>query len=276
MAYRDAIGDRMKEYELAEAGRRLMSRLPICIRIDGKRFSKFTQGLRRPYDERLSRLMVDVTQHLVEECGALAGYTQSDEISLLLYQSDPASENFLDNRTQKLCSILASMATARFNAGLAAAIPEKAGITALFDCRVWAVPTQEEAANVFLWRELDATKNSVSMAARAYFSHAETLNKNVSEMQEMLFLKGVNWNDYPAFFKRGTFILRRTSERRFSAEELDKLPPKHAARTNPDLIVVRSDVGPVEVPPFTRVANRVGVLFEGEAPLLRAEPDPGP
>ena len=99
MAYRDTLGDRMKQYELAEAGRRLPHDLPVCVRIDGKRFSRFTQGLRRPFDARLSRLMVDTARHLVAESGALAGYTQSDEISLLLGAAREGADPFLDNRT---------------------------------------------------------------------------------------------------------------------------------------------------------------------------------
>lgn len=264
----DDLGDRMKEYEMAEAGRRLMARLPILARIDGKRFSRFTEGLPRPYDERLSRLMVATTRHLVEESAALAGYTQSDEISLLFHSDDRKVQLFLDRRVQKLTSILASMTTAVFNAGLAAAIPERAGSLALFDCRVWAVPNEDEAANAFLWRELDATKNSVSMAARAYYSHGELHDRTSSEMQEMLFAKGVNWNDYPAFFKRGTFVLRRTLERKFTTAELESLPPKHAARTDPDLVVRRSEVQAVELPPFGRITNRVGTLIRGEEPIV--------
>lgn len=267
----DDLGDRMKEYERAEAGRRLMMRLPICVRIDGKRFSKFTEDLRRPYDERLSRLMVATTRHLVEESAALAGYTQSDEISLLYYDEDPKTQLFLDRRVQKLTSILASMTTGYFNAHLAEAIPEKAGVVALFDSRVWSVPTKDEAANTFLWREVDATKNSVSMAARAYYSHGELQDRKSAEMQEMLFQKGVNWNDYPAFFKRGTFVLRRTVQRRFTSDEIESLPPRHAARTNPELMVTRSEVRPAEMPPFGRLRNRVGVLFDGEEPLLIEE-----
>jgi tRNA(His) guanylyltransferase len=264
----DDLGDRMKEYERAEAGRRLMARLPICVRIDGKRFSRFTEGLRRPYDERLSQLMVATTRYLVEESAALAGYTQSDEISLLYYDEDPKSQLFLDRRIQKLTSILASMTTGYFNAHLAEKLPEKAGELALFDSRVWSVPSKDEAANTFLWRELDATKNSISMAARAFYSHGELHNRNSSQLQELLFQKGVNWNDYPSFFKRGTFLLRRTIERRFTADELAALPPRHAARTNPDLIVTRSEVRAVDMPPFGRLTNRVGVLFDGEEPRL--------
>lgn len=263
----DDLGDRMKVYESAEAGRRMMDQLPICARIDGKGFSRFTRELKRPYDERLSKLMVDTTRFLVEETTALVGYTQSDEISLLWYQADPKSQVYLDRRIQKMTSILSSMATARFNAGLAEAIPEKKGELALFDCRVWAVPSKDEAANTLLWRERDASKNSVSMAARALYSHAQLQDKSSSEMQEMLFQKGVNWNDYPAFFKRGTFLLRRSSERKFTEEELAVLPPKHAAKANPDLLVSRSEVRAVEMPSFGKVLNRVGVLFDGEAPL---------
>lgn len=264
----DELGDRMKEYELAEAGRRLMPALPICARIDGKRFSKFTRDLARPFDERLSRLMVETTRFLVEETVARVGYTQSDEITLLWHDADVRARSFLDRRVQKLTSILASMATGVFNAGLARLLPEKASEIALFDCRVWAVPTREEAANVVLWRELDATKNSVSMAARAFYSHEQTTNKNNAQLHELLFQKGINWNDYPRFFKRGTFLRRERVERAFTTLELESLPSQHAARTTPDLTVARTAVVEVDMPPFSRVTNRVGVLFDGESPHL--------
>jgi tRNA(His) 5'-end guanylyltransferase len=267
---KDELGNRMKEYELAEAGHRLMPRLPICARIDGKRFSKFTEGLPRPYDVRLSRLMIDTTKYLVEETVARCGYTQSDEISLVWHDEDAKTQSFLDRRVQKLTSILASMTTAYFNAHLAAAIPERAGALALFDCRVWAVPTRDEAANVFLWRELDASKNSVSMATRAHYSHAEVVDKDNAQMHELLFQKGVNWNDYPPFFKRGTFVRRQQVERAFTATELDALPPQHAARKNPELTVTRTVVAELEMPPFGKVLNRPGVLFDGEAPQTAA------
>ncbi len=270
----DDLGDRMKFYEAAEAQRYLMPRLPVIARIDGKRFSRFTKGLARPFDARLSRLMVATTRHLMDESAAIAGYTQSDEISLLLYSQDPQKPIFLNGRTQKLTSILTSTATAFFNAQLANALPEKTSELALFDCRVWAVPTPDEAANTFLWRELDATKNSISMAARCYYEHQELHNLSGNEMQELLFQKGVNWNDYPAFFKRGTFLLRRTVERQWTSQELDALPPLHAARSNPDLIVRRREIYTPELPPFSKITNRVGVLFHEEEPTLASDPLP--
>jgi tRNA(His) 5'-end guanylyltransferase len=268
----DQLGDRMKEYEHQEAGRRLMPLLPVMARLDGKCFSSFTKGLARPYDPRLSNLMASTVEHLLAETGALAGYTQSDEITLLLYSENRKSQIFLDRRVQKLTSILASMTTAYFNAQLPALIPERRGRTAVFDCRVWSVPNKDEAANVFLWREIDATKNSVSMAAREYYSHQELLNKGRADMQEMLFQKGVNWNDYPAFFKRGTYVLRKQVVRRFTALELEALPPRHAARLNPELEVCRQEINRVLLPPFARVANRVEVLFEGAKPETVGEP----
>lgn len=131
---------------------------------------------------------------------------------------------------------------------------------------MWNVPSLEEAANAFLWRELDATKNSIAMAARAYFSHKQIDNKSGTEMQEMLRQKGVEWNDYPDFFKRGTYVQRRKTLRKFTAEELDKLPPLHEARKNPDLMVERTDCVALALPPLRLVKNRVEVLFAGAEP----------
>lgn len=102
------------------------------------------------------------------------------------------------------------------------------------------------------------------MAARALYSHAELQDKSGSQMQELLFQKGVNWNDYPGFFKRGTFVMRKAMNRRFTEAELAELPPRHAARLDPDLVVSRAEVQPIELPSFGKVLNRVGVLFDGE------------
>ena len=275
MSDKTALGDRMKLYEGIEARRRFLPLLPICARIDGKRFSKFTQGLARPYDERLSRLMVEVTRHLVEDTGARVGYTQSDEISLLYYSDSLHSQVFLDGRVQKMTSILAAMATARFAALLPERVPEKAGSLALFDCRTWVVPSRDEATNVFLWREQDATKNSIAMAAHHYYPRSELHGKNGAEMQEMLFQKGVNWNDYPAFFKRGTYVQRRTVSRPFTADEIARLPPMHDAHKNPDLVIERTVIQEIDMPPVGQIRNRVAVLFNGEPPrLVRDEADP--
>lgn len=262
------LGDRMKGYESLEAGRCFLPLLPICIRLDGRGFSKWTAGLERPFDVRLSRAIVSTTKALVEESGALVGYTQSDEISLILYSHSLKKTTFFDRRIQKLTSVLSSLATAHFNGLVRMAIPERRDQMATFDCRAWAVPDVHEAANTLLWRELDATKNSISMAVRAHYPHDDIVNKTAPEMHEMLHQVGVNWNDFPAFFKRGTFVQRRPFTKAFAADELDALPPHHQARKDPSLTVTRHRVVEIDMPPFGKVTNRVGVIFNSEDPKV--------
>lgn len=265
----DPMGDRMKLFEGMEAGRKFLPLLPVCARLDGKCFSSYTKNLKRPYDERFSNLMIATTKYLVESTNAKMGYTQSDEISLVFYQERYDSQIFFDGKIQKMVSVLTSMATAYFNAWVSTylqhAKPEK---LALFDCRIWQMPNLEEAANVFLWREFDATKNSITMAAQEFYSHKELHEKSGAEKQEMLFQKGINWNDYPAFFKRGTYIQRKHIPRKFTTEEIEKLPAKHKAKTDPDLVVIRTEVQPIVMPIFSSVTNRAKVVFDGAVPCL--------
>ena len=227
---RESLGARMKRYEAAEAGRRLMPLLPVLARLDGRGFSTFTRGLERPFDARLSALMIEATRALVEETGARVGYTQSDEISLLWYTTNSKHPLFFDGRVQKMVSVLAALATVEFNRGLLAVLPEYAARRPVFDCRVWQVPNPEEAANTFLWRELDATKNSLSMAARARFPQQDLHGRSGAELQDMLHGAGINWNDSPASFKRGTYVQRRAVRRRFSGGPLEApgAPPRPA------------------------------------------------
>lgn len=263
----DTLGDRMKEYEGVEAQRRLMPLLPAMARLDGRAFHTFTKGLERPYDQGFSDLMVETMRYLVENTNALIGYTQSDEITLTWLAPEADSQIFFAGRVQKMCSILAAMASSRFNEMLDAYLPEKQGRLGLFDCRVWNVPNKQEGTNVFLWREWDATKNSVSMAAQHYYSHKELHGKDQSDMHEMLFQKGVNWNDYPSFFKRGTYAQRKEMQRPFTGSELKNLPEKHEARRNPNLLVTRHDVMLLDMPPLARVVNRVDVIYSGAEPI---------
>jgi tRNA(His) guanylyltransferase len=268
----DQLGNRMKLYEGMEAGRRLLPLVPVCARIDGRSFHSFCKGLERPYDERLCKLMVLTCKHLVLETDAKVGYTQSDEISLVWFAEDWKSQIFFDGRIHKMTTQLAAIASVYFNRHMVEMIPEKATKMPTFDARVWNVPNLTEAANCLLWREQDATRNSISMAAQSKFSHNQLHNKNCKEMQEMLFQHhGVNWNDYPRHFKRGTYFMRRTLETPFTAEELSLLPPKHEAHKNPQLVIKRSTVVEVDLPPLSRIANREGVLFHGETPLDRVQ-----
>lgn len=261
---KDSLGNRLKFYENQTCGIMMMPQIPVIARLDGKGFSKFTKGLKRPYDERLSNLMVETTKFLVKETNANCGYTQSDEITLVWYTDKMESSVYFNGRFFKMVSDLSSMASVFFNKKLTEYLPEKSDKMPRFDCRVYNTPTLDEAVNSFYWRELDATKNSISMAAQAYYSHSQLMNKNSSDKQEMLFQKGVNWNDYPSFFKRGTYIQRRRVSTPFSVEEIEKLPPMHNARRNPDAVIERWVVDIVDLPPLGKIENKVDVILFGK------------
>lgn len=201
----DAFGDRMKSYEFVETGRKAMKYLPICARIDGKGFSKLTKNLERPYSIEFHKLMVDTCAYVAKKSNANIGYTQSDEMSFVYYDNTTDGQLYFDGKIMKLTSVLCSLATAYFNKNMHR-VPKLGDQLAEFDCRVWTVPNTVEAINTLVWRESDATKNSVSMAARHYEKNLFGLNQ--PQMQDLLHRHGVNWNDYPDFFKRGTYIVR--------------------------------------------------------------------
>ena len=260
------LGERMKWYE-GQQTHRLMPLLPACCRIDGRHFHSFTRGMARPFDEKFSGMMSKLTEWLVGESGAVIGYTQSDEISLVWYSENPKTQIFCDGKTHKMVSLLASMASVYFNKLVADCMPEKSVSMPTFDCRVWSTPTVMEAANYLIWREQDATKNSISMAAQSVFSHKKLQGMHSGDMQEMLWKEHkINWNDYPDSFKRGSYFARRKSSRPFTANELKNLPEKHEARQNPDLQIERTDVVRLDMPILTQVSNLVEVIFEDAIP----------
>ncbi len=262
----DDLGDRMKRYENLEASRRFMPLLPVMARIDGRCFSAFTKNMSRPYDASFSRCMVDTTRALITETNACMGYTQSDEITLAWHASNIKSQIWFDGRITKMVSHLAAQATLIFYRLILERMPEYASRLPTFDARLWNVPNRTEGANVFLWREWDATKNSISMAASAHYSHKTLAGKDGRQKLEMLHKKGINWNEYPSFFKRGTYLQKRHMSIPFTAEELDRLPLHHHARTNPCLLVERSKVVVLNMPVFTQVTNREDVIFDGADP----------
>lgn len=259
---KDSLGDRMKGNYESVTKTKLVKRMPVAIRIDGKAFHTFTRGFNKPYDLVISRAMELTTQKLCENIqGCVFGYTQSDEITLILvdYKTLDTSAWF-DNEVQKMCSISASMATmwfakmfekcvVDFNRKMdVRATPiddeqiideyyfpddvlEEYGIKdnetalglvekykaacekgAMFDSRVFNIP-KEEVCNLLIWRQQDATRNSIEMLGRAYFSDKELFKKNCSNIQDMLMEQhGVNWNNIPARFKRGLCCKREVPE----------------------------------------------------------------
>lgn len=259
----DGLGDRCKAYEQAEAGHSAMRCLPLLARLDGRAFHTFTRGLRRPYDEAMSRSMIETARQLVGKTHAAVGYTQSDEITLAWHQPGEHSQLMFNGRFQKLASVLAGLASVAFYKEIAQRLPSKAGELPHFDCRVWQVPTIRDAIDVFIWREDDATKNSIAMAAQSVCSHKELHGKHTGDMQEMLHDKGINWNDYPAFFKRGTYLQRKTSPRTLTEVERIRIPEAH--RPESDATFERSEVVELDMPPIRRIppGDRVAALFGG-------------
>lgn len=167
--------------------------------------------------------------------GCVLGYTQSDEITLVLVDYKTFSTDaWFGYNVQKCTSIAASMATMEFNrrfekhvsafiygwehlygeeemenrkeyeAALLAAVKKGA----MFDARIFNI-TKEEVTNCVYWRQLDASRNSVQMVGQANFSHNELQNKNCSQIQDMLMLqKGINWNNLPTYQKRESCCIK--------------------------------------------------------------------
>lgn len=268
MASKSALSDRCKRFELAEAGRRALPGIPLLARLDGRAFHTFTRGLSRPWDERLATCMMETTRVLVDDLQALIGYTQSDEITLLWWvpPAGPADDPF-DGRFQKIASISAGLASAAFGRLAAEHLPEKKRMLPCFDARVWQVPGEQAALDVFIWREDDATKNSLQMAARSVYSHRERHGKAGPELHDLLHAKGINWNDYPARFKRGGYVRRERFARAFSADELARISAAH--RPSPGFTTERSEVRAFEMPPVRRLVNAIETLFHGANPVER-------
>jgi tRNA(His) 5'-end guanylyltransferase len=241
MANKDSLGDRMKENYEGRFKFKLMRRTPVIIRIDGKAFHTFTRGFNKPFDKVLSNAMDRTMYQLCENIqGCVFGYTQSDEITLILndYKTFETSAWF-DYEIQKICSIAASMATAYFNRNffnevdnfyefindenfnekklkeyyfvdnydVALKLYDKYSKAiekmAMFDARCFNIP-ESEVTNCTIWRQQDCTRNSVEMVGRTYFSDKELFKKNCSNIQDMLMNKyNINWNDFPVRYKRG-------------------------------------------------------------------------
>jgi tRNA(His) 5'-end guanylyltransferase len=201
----DEFGDRMKIFESVPQIN-LMIRTPVIMRLDGVAWHTFTRGLEKPFDETLSIAMAGATRMLCNKIqGAVFGYTQSDEISILIQDwRNLNTDRWFGNNVQKMVSVSASMATAFFNKLF---YHPKVDTPAFFDSRVFNIP-KEEVANYFIWRQKDATRNSINSLAQSKFSSKELHGKNTSQVQDMLMdTHGINWNDIPTKFKRGTCVV---------------------------------------------------------------------
>ncbi len=222
MALRDDLGNRMKENYENRSKTYLTRRVPVIIRLDGRAFHSFTKQMRKPFDNILVKTMQDTMLDLCKNVqGCVLGYTQSDEITLVLADYKTLeSEAWFDYQVQKIVSIGASIATLSFNKHFAENVAEMIDNTdefkaytkklgqAMFDARAFNIP-KEEVCNCVLWRQIDAERNSVQMVAQANFSHKELQGKSCNDLQDMLMLqKGIKWNNLATHLKRGSCAVR--------------------------------------------------------------------
>lgn len=241
---KDDLGKRMKEQYEKRSRTFLPRRTYTIIRIDGKAFHTYTRGMKKPFDQNLADTMDDTAKFLCENVqGTQFAYVQSDEISLLLTDFATISTNaWFDGQVQKMASVSASLATGIFNALMFQRYfaGEEGGVRehytpetdihdvmipvgdiinympygfpkktlAFFDSRIFTIPDPIEVENYFIWRQKDAVRNSISMVAQSLYSHKELHGKSQSDMQEMIFQKGQNWNDVDPGFKRGRTIMK--------------------------------------------------------------------
>lgn len=245
MPVNDELGTRMKDYE-ARNQYFLQRRTPVAIRVDMKSGHSFTKGFQRPFDEIFVKSMQQTAKFMCENIqGAVLSFQQSDEITIILQDyKNLNTDAWFNYRTDKMCSIAASMATMVFNKFFAQEVDKWGAKTfgwewyeggtndseivnsleyklsgiyskaidkgAMFDARVFNIP-KEEVCNLIYWRQLDAIRNSIQMVGQVNFSHKELQNKSCNMIQEMLFAKkGINWNDYPTYLKRGSCCVKTT------------------------------------------------------------------
>ena len=237
---KDALGDRMKGFYEDRYRIYLTRRTPVIIRVDGNAFHTFTKGLKRPFDPVFMGIMQETCADLCKNIqGCVGGYVQSDEISLLLIDYNTiTTDAWFDYNLQKVCSLAAARATMTFNGLIPKAVEELMSDAAwchetgegdaqeclkfhaiwkakqnraMFDARAFNIP-KEEVCNYFIWRQKDATRNSINTVAQSLYPHKELQGKNLVETQELISQKGVNWNNYSIREKRGSFVRRCLEE----------------------------------------------------------------
>lgn len=244
MSIHDELGTRMKEFYESVPKTKLMRRTPVAIRIDGKAFHTFTRGFNKPFDNVLISAMQRTMKYLCENIqGCVFGYTQSDEITLILIDYKKLdSSAWFDYEVQKMCSISASMATMAFNKYFSEMVMQLEGDVAqeyeingdtewviemekylksyrrscekgaMFDSRCFNIP-KEEVTNLVYWRQLDATRNSIQMVGQANFSHKKLQGKSCEEIKEMLIAeKGISWEDLYPMYQYGSCCIKVTTE----------------------------------------------------------------
>jgi tRNA(His) 5'-end guanylyltransferase len=248
---RDEFNDLGKKHKQVEEKFRhyLLNDMYTVVRLDGRAFHTFTRGLEKPFSENFMHVMTATTSDLIKEFHATLGYTQSDEITLIF----PAGRDLLFNGIHgKILSTMASYASVSFRIHSEKHLPEKNNIIATFDARVMQYSGIDKVIENLMWRETDATRNSLSMLCQSLFSQKALHGKGTKAQHDMLHSVGVNWNDLDIWKKRGTYMHRRVFQQTLSPEELAKIPKKHQPANGE---VTRSSVVSVTFPPLESIIS---------------------
>lgn len=260
--------ERFKQYEASETKRFVDARTPVFARIDGRNFKRFTKGLNKPFDGRFTHAMIETAKYLVVQTGARVAYTQSDEICLLWLADNDKQQMLYGGKVHKLTSVLASMATAAFMRAVLMSDDEFSAFARRlpqFIVRVVQLPSKEEAANAILCRTVDAQRHAVRTVADFHEIGEVVEGLPMPAVVDRFREHGVDFNSYSVPFRRGMFIRRTMVEHLLEPEELERVP-EHRRTANGG--IMRRDAELLFLPRFTRVQNRVEVLFDGADPIV--------
>lgn len=202
----------------------------LAIRIDGKKFSKFTKNFKKPYSENLANSLDKAALATAKEIGACAIYSQSDEITFLCAASgNEFFEYYCGGKLHKMNSIIASIFTSNF------ALDYN---KAYFDCRVFGIHEYADAERIFLWRYLDCYKNGITGIAQLHYSHSELNDKNTQDRIQMILEAGDVLSNYSDDYLYGRFYhhdcvlvndIYRSKMLKTCRARFDYLPPRKNA-----------------------------------------------
>ncbi len=268
----DPLGDEMKALERASAPEAFPRDLPIYARIDGRGFSRFTRGMKRPFDERMTNAMLRTAVALFKDTGAKAAYVQSDEISLVWEPTPEVGEHFFGGKPFKMCSVLAGLATAHFTKAILHSeigLADFADRLPHFDARVVGMPDRRAAAQMVAWRAQDARRNAVTMIAQSRYSHKSLQGVSSTEMRKRLTKDGVTMRSFPEISLNGAFIYS-TREMRPLEEKIRMKIPEHK-RPAPDHLFERKTPMILTYMHPGQIGNLEAVIFEEAEPVRHLE-----
>ena len=262
---KDELSKKCKKFEKHFNGKTFIPGMPLMARLDGRSFHTFTKGLKRPFDERMIECMKNTTQFLIKEFKADLAYTQSDEITLF-WNTREESEIFFNGKMFKLNSVMAAACSVFFYKELLKHLPEKSDKVPVFDCRTWQVPSYTEVSDVFVWRQLDAVRNSINSLAQSVFSHKELQHKSKKTVLAMLDERKIIWEDLPVGWQRGFYY------HKISVEEVldftNRLDVPETERVMRD--VIRRKITELDVPILSEDSDFIEILlkdkFNNETP----------